>query len=93
MSTYKTLPFLSKALSAGSGRPRWKVLALDLSEEKLAFARELGVHHALNVGDADVQAQISALTGGGVHIAIETAGSNRALQMAYDITRRGRARL
>ncbi|MGB0168191.1 MAG: zinc-dependent alcohol dehydrogenase family protein [Paracoccaceae bacterium] len=73
------------ALAIGSG----KVLALDLSEEKLAFARELGVHHALNVGDADVQAQISALTGGGVHIAIETAGSNRALQMAYDITRRG----
>ena len=73
------------ALSIGSG----KVLALDLSEEKLAFARELGVHHALNAGDADVQAQIAALTGGGVHIAIETAGSNRALQMAYDITRRG----
>ena len=73
------------ALAIGSG----KVLALDLSEEKLAFARELGVHHALNVVDADVQAQISALTGGGVHIAIETAGSNRALQMAYDITRRG----
>ena len=65
------------------------MLALDLSEEKLAFARELGVHHALNAGDADVQAQIAALTGGGVHIAIETAGSNRALQMAYDITRRG----
>ena len=73
------------ALAIGSG----KVLALDLSEEKLAFALELGVHHALNAGDADVQAQISALTGGGVHIAIETAGSNRALQMAYDITRRG----
>ena len=73
------------ALAIGSG----KVLALDLSEEKLAFARELGVHHALNAGDADVQAQISALTGGGVHIAIETAGSNRTLQMAYDITRRG----
>ena len=73
------------ALAIGSG----KVLALDLSEEKLAFARELGVHHALDAGDADVQAQISALTGGGVHIAIETAGSNRALQMAYDITRRG----
>ena len=73
------------ALAIGSG----KVLALDLSKEKLAFARELGVHHALNAGDADVQAQIAALTGGGVHIAIETAGSNRALQMAYDITRRG----
>jgi len=73
------------ALAIGSG----KVLALDLSEEKLAFARELGVHHALNAGDADVQAQIAALTGGGVYIAIETAGSNRALQMAYDITRRG----
>ena len=44
-----------------------KVLALDLSQEKLQFAKELGVHHALNAADEDVIEQVLALTGGGVH--------------------------
>ncbi len=73
------------ALAIGAG----KVLALDLNNEKLAFAQELGVHHALNVTEDDLIQKVSSLTGGGAHIAIETAGSNRALQTAYDITRRG----
>ena len=66
-----------------------KVLALDLSQEKLQFAKQLGVHHALNAADEDVIEQVLALTGGGVHCAIETAGSGQALQTAYNITRRG----
>ena len=73
------------ALAIGAG----KVLALDLSQEKLQFAKELGVHHALNAADEDVIEQVLALTGGGVHCAIETAGSGQALQTAYNITRRG----
>ena len=73
------------ALAIGAG----KVLALDLNNEKLAFAQELGVHYALNVTEDDLIQKVSSLTGGGAHIAIETAGSNRALQTAYDITRRG----
>ncbi|HAB38395.1 MAG TPA: alcohol dehydrogenase [Rhodobacteraceae bacterium] len=73
------------ALAIGAG----KVLALDLSQEKLHFAKELGVHHALNAADEDVIEQVLALTGGGVHCAIETAGSGQALQTAYNITRRG----
>jgi len=73
------------ALAIGAG----KVLALDLSHEKLHFAKELGVHHALNAADEDVIEQVLALTGGGVHCAIETAGSGQALQTAYNITRRG----
>jgi alcohol dehydrogenase len=73
------------ALAIGAG----KVLALDLSQEKLQFSKELGVHHALNAADEDVIEQVLALTGGGVHCAIETAGSGQALQTAYNITRRG----
>jgi len=73
------------ALAIGAG----KVLALDLSQEKLQFAKELGVHHPLNAADEDVIEQVLALTGGGVHCAIETAGSGQALQTAYNITRRG----
>ncbi|MAT88593.1 MAG: alcohol dehydrogenase, partial [Aestuariivita sp.] len=73
------------ALALGAGN----VLAVDLSEEKLAFARQLGVHHAINAADSDMVEQVHELTNGGVHIAIETAGSGLALKSAYDITRRG----
>ena len=73
------------SLALGAG----KVVAVDLSEEKLEFARKLGVHHTINAAESDMVEQVHKLTGGGVHIAIETAGSGRALQSAYDITRRG----
>ena len=73
------------ALAIGAGQ----VLALDLSQEKLQFAKELGVHHALNAVDERLVEKVMSLTGGGVHCAIETAGSGQALQTAYNITRRG----
>ena len=73
------------ALAAGAS----KVLALDLSTEKLEFADSLGVHHTVNAGRPDVVETIDELSDGGVHVAIETAGSPHALQTAYDITRRG----
>ena len=73
------------ALALGAG----KVAAVDLSEEKLEFAKELGAHHTINAADSGVVEKIFKLTDGGVHIAIETAGSGRALKLAYDITRRG----
>ena len=74
--------FSSLALGAG------KVIAIDLSEEKLEFAKALGVHHAVNAADSDAIEQVHKITNGGVHIAVETAGSGRALQTAYEITRR-----
>ena len=73
------------ARAAGAGR----IVALDLSEDKLALARELGAHIALNPADADCVGTVLDATSGGVHVAVETAGSPRALRTAYDITRRG----
>jgi len=73
------------ARAAGAGR----IVALDLSEEKLAVARELGAHIAHNAGDPDCVRHILEATAGGVHAAVETAGSPRALRTAYEVTRRG----
>ena len=73
------------AVSAGAG----KVVALDLSAEKLELARQLGAHTAVNAADPDCVQQTIEATSGGVHVAVETAGSPRALQAAYDVTRRG----
>ncbi|MEV4420788.1 zinc-dependent alcohol dehydrogenase family protein [Patulibacter sp. NPDC049589] len=64
------------------------VIAVDVVEEKLALARELGATHAIHSGD-DVVAQVKALTDGGPDHGIETVGSARVLADAYAATRRG----
>jgi len=65
------------------------VVAVDLSEDKLRFARQLGATHTVNAGAADVAEQVRALTGGGVDHALEMAGAVKALELAWHITRRG----
>jgi alcohol dehydrogenase len=65
------------------------VVAVDLDEDKLALARTLGPVVTVNAGDADAVEQVRALTGGGADVAIEMAGSVRALDAAWRMTRRG----
>lgn len=65
------------------------IVAVDLSDEKLALARELGATHAVNAADPEVVDKVKKLTNGGVDYAIEMAGSTRAFETAYRITRRG----
>ena len=65
------------------------LIAVDVSDKKLALARELGATHAFNAKDPDCSAQIRELTRGGVDAAFEMAGSVPALELAYKITRRG----
>ena len=79
------LASLFGAVAAGARQ----VVAMDLSEQKLAFARELGATDTFNAGDPDIVAEVKAATGGGVEYAFEMAGSTRALDSAFQITRRG----
>ncbi|WP_292160432.1 zinc-dependent alcohol dehydrogenase family protein [Brevundimonas sp.] len=65
------------------------VVAVDLSEDKLALARTLGPVHTVNAGDADAVEQVRALTGGGAEVVVEMAGSARALEASWKMTRRG----
>ena len=65
------------------------IIAVDLSDAKLDLAKSLGATHTFNAGNADCQEQIRELTAGGVEYAFELAGSVRALDLAYRITRRG----
>jgi alcohol dehydrogenase len=73
------------ALAAGAA----PVVAIDLSEDKLALARSLGPVLTVNAGDADAVDQVRALTGGGAEVVLEMAGSVRALEAAWKMTRRG----
>jgi alcohol dehydrogenase len=64
-------------------------IAADLSAEKLALARELGATDTCDAGDPRAAELVRDLTAGGVDYAFEMAGSTRALEFAYRITRRG----
>ncbi|MBV9785378.1 MAG: zinc-dependent alcohol dehydrogenase family protein [Acidisphaera sp.] len=79
---------LASVLGAVASGAR-QVVAIDLSDEKLGLARQLGATDTVNARDADATEQVKALTGGGVDFAFEMAGSVRALELAYKITRRG----
>jgi alcohol dehydrogenase len=65
------------------------IVAIDLQDDKLALARQLGATHTVNAGDADCVEQVRDATAGGVDFAFEMAGSVRAMDVAYRITRRG----
>jgi alcohol dehydrogenase len=65
------------------------IIAIDLHEAKLEKARELGATATVNAGDPDCAERVRELSGGGVAYAFEMAGSARALELAYRITRRG----
>jgi alcohol dehydrogenase len=73
------------ALVAGAGQ----VIAIDLDEDKLVMAKSLGASAGINAADEDCVSQVKALTNGGVDCAIEMAGSEKALELAYQLTRRG----
>ena len=65
-----------------------QVIALDVSEEKLAHARELGADLALDARAPDVVKRILRETGGGVHGVVATAVSPDSFVQAIQITRR-----
>ena len=67
----------------------YPLIAVDVVEEKLALARELGATHCLRADSEDVVAAIRDISHGGVQHAIESVGSEQVLAQAYAATRRG----
>ena len=75
------------ARAAGAER----IVAIDISSQKLELARSLGATDTFLATDSGVDEAVRDATGGGVHHAIELAGSVAALQLGYKIVRRGGA--
>lgn len=64
------------------------VAALDVTEEKLALAKQLGAEIAINAKAPDAAAQIVKQTGGGAHGVLVTAVSPPAFNQALHMVRR-----
>jgi alcohol dehydrogenase len=77
------------ALLAAAAAGARELVALDLSDDKLALARELGATATVNASRPDAADAVRALTKGGVEYAFEMAGAIPALELAWKITRRG----
>jgi alcohol dehydrogenase len=79
---------LASVLGAVASGAR-RVVAIDVSDEKLELAASLGATDGFNATDPALVEKVRKATGGGVDFAIEMAGSTRAFETAYRVTRRG----
>lgn len=64
------------------------VIAVDLVDEKLRIAREMGADHTFNSGSCDLKAEVMALTGGiGADAVIDITGAATAIHCAFACVR------
>ncbi|KYZ75984.1 alcohol dehydrogenase [Anaerosporomusa subterranea] len=60
-------------------------IMVDLVEERLAFARSLGVEHTVNLAAVDAVEAIKQITGGRMaEVVVEASGSEKAIRSAID---------
>ena len=73
---------------------RWagakQIVAVDLADNRLALARQLGATHTLNPGTTDVAAAVARLTGGlGAEVSFEVVGFTPTVNLALAVLQRG----
>ena len=66
-----------------------QVIAIDIHDDKLELAKQLGASAVVNAKDEDAIQKVKDMTNGGVDFGFEMAGSVQAMELAYRITRRG----
>lgn len=71
---------------AGAGH----IIAVDLADNRLELAKQLGATHTLNPGKCDVAAEIGRLTNGlGAEVSFEVVGFTPTLNLALGVLKRG----
>jgi len=64
-----------------------RIIAVDLLDNKLEFARQFGATDTVNASAGDAVAQVRELTGGGVDYAFEVIGNGKTVEQAIQMTR------
>lgn len=77
------------ALLGARASGAWPLIAVDLLPAKLEAARALGASHCVLADAPDAVEQIRTCSDGGAQVCIDCAGGERALQLAWQSTRRG----
>lgn len=66
-----------------------RIIAVDVSADKLAFARRFGATDTVDARDESALKTIRKLTDGGVDYAFEALGSPKTIRLAYEAARPG----
>jgi S-(hydroxymethyl)glutathione dehydrogenase/alcohol dehydrogenase len=72
------------AVQGGRLAAAYPLIAVDVADNKLDFARQMGATHAVNGSREDVPAAIKGITGRGAEYAIVAVGDTRAIQQAWE---------
>lgn len=65
------------------------VIVVDVNDDRLKLAKELGATHTFNGMDADLVEKIQAATGGGAHYAMDTTGNMKVVRTSHEVLRVG----
>jgi len=79
------LAALMGAKAAGAS----KIIGIDLLQDKLDLAKQLGADVVYKADDPDILESIHKFTKGGVHYSFECVGSEKAMELAYKTLKRG----
>jgi S-(hydroxymethyl)glutathione dehydrogenase / alcohol dehydrogenase len=70
-----------------------KLIAVDISEKKLAMAKRLGATHVLNPNDDDFLEIVNKITLGGADYCIESAGKTSTIELGFSLINKSRGKL
>ena len=76
-------------IAGAAARRASPIIAVDLSDEKLAFARRFGATHTINARSVDPVAQIVEMTDGGVDYAFDAIGVRQTMEQILPAVRAG----
>ena len=66
------------------------LIAIDIEDDKLALAKDMGATHTIKANDPDLHQKVKDLTdGNGVDYAIEAAGLSKTIELGFDLIKRG----
>ena len=66
-----------------------RIIAIDVAEHKLGFAKDFGATDTINAGEQDAVQAVQELTGGGVDYAFEAIGLKATAEQTYNMIRNG----
>jgi S-(hydroxymethyl)glutathione dehydrogenase/alcohol dehydrogenase len=70
-----------------------QIIAIDLSDEKLALAKEFGATHLVNPRRDNVIDEVFTRTVGGVDFCIESGGTASSIELGFSLIRKGGGKL
>lgn len=76
-------------IAGAAARRANPIIAVDLSDEKLEFAKRFGATHGINARNVDPVQQIVEMTGGGVDYAFDAIGARQTMEQVLPAVRGG----